>query len=151
VCLLFLPLPLLLLPTAVASQRADTQGSFCNPDCNNLNLPRDIILIKMVPREIEKGDDPNNAACDMETVTKTKNAHAKGHIILLQVLGLLRTSGLGVPRVHCYHHCVVLCAQLHSSPWWLSVLTQPTADRSLLVLSAQGLALPQTLLPERKP
>ena len=93
-CLLFLPLPPLLLlllllllpPTAVASQRADTQGSFCHPDCDNLNLPRDIILIKMVPREIEKGEDPNNAACDMETVTKTKNAHAKGHVILLQVL-----------------------------------------------------------------
>lgn len=24
-------------------------------------------------------------ACDMETVTKTKNAHSKGHIILLQI------------------------------------------------------------------
>lgn len=70
---------------AVANQRADTQGSLCTPDCESLNLPRDIILIKMVPREPEEGEDLNGVACDMETVTKTKNAHAKGHIILLQV------------------------------------------------------------------
>jgi hypothetical protein len=70
---------------AVANQRADTHGSLCNPDCEALNLPREIILIKMVPRDVEEGEDPKNAACDMETVTKTKNAHSKGHIILLQI------------------------------------------------------------------
>lgn len=79
-----LPMPALLLP-AVANQRADTHSSLCNPDCSSLNLPRDIILIKMVPREAEEGDDPRDAACDMETVTKTKHAHSKGHVILLQI------------------------------------------------------------------
>lgn len=39
----------------------------------------------MVPRDVEEGEDPKNPACDMETVTKTKNAHSTGHIILLQI------------------------------------------------------------------
>jgi hypothetical protein len=75
---------ILLLPV-VANQRADTHSSLCSPDCSSLNLPRDIILIKMVPRESEEGEDPKDAACDMETVTKTKHAHSKGHVILLQI------------------------------------------------------------------
>jgi hypothetical protein len=69
----------------VANQRADTQGSLCNPDCDHLNLPREIILINMVPRDLEEAEDPSKVACDMETVTKTKNAHSKGHILLLQI------------------------------------------------------------------
>lgn len=72
---------------AVANQRADTQASLCsNANCDGLNLPREILLIKMVPRDgSEEGGDPRNVACDMETVTKTKNSHAKGHVILLHI------------------------------------------------------------------
>jgi hypothetical protein len=39
----------------------------------------------MVPRDLEEAEDPNKVACDMETVTKTKKAHSKGHILLLQI------------------------------------------------------------------
>lgn len=39
----------------------------------------------MVPRDPEEGADPKLVACDMETITKTKNSHAKGHVLLLQI------------------------------------------------------------------
>jgi hypothetical protein len=77
--------PLPYIPTADANQRADTQSSMCaSPDCGSLKLPKEIILIKMAPRD-GTGTDPKTVACDMDTISATRAARSKGQVLLLQV------------------------------------------------------------------